>query len=1373
MQGMLYDPNQVERDACGVAALGDLRQRRSHALLERALLTLANLSHRGASVKDEFGGETGDGCGILAEIPHGVFAPWLAERGQEVEAGDYAVATLFLPRQMAAEAQSIIEECLCSMGIPVVGWREVPVDERVPGKRARDSQPLLAHLFVLRPQVCPPGHAWERLVYMARKACERALEVAGFPGYFASFSSRTIVYKGMLTPAQLPQFYLDLRDPRYTTRVAVTHTRFSTNTTPTWERAQPFRRLCHNGEINTLQGNVFWTRAREPLLPEALRPVLDEAGSDSAMLDSALELLVLGPEVAARRSMPRALTMLMPPAWEHDEQLPDEQKALYAYNAMLQEPWDGPAGVCFTDGLVVGATLDRNGLRPLRYDVTRDGWLVIASEAGAAQFDFGEIAYHGRLGPGEMVAADVEEGYWLDNDALKSRLAGPKRYVEAAPQVFEVGSKYCDEGRRTKDERHSVGTELTQLQAAFGYTSEELQVVLKPMAWDASEAIGSMGDDTPHAVLSLKPRPLAHYFKQRFAEVTNPPIDPLRERDMMSLRCHLGPLPDPLAPDPTFRRIVLASPFLSPAQLATIETGPLRSARLDATFAVDESLESGLNKLFAAAEAAIEQGAELLVLTDRAVSAGRLLIPSLLAVSGLHHHLLRRGLRARVSLVVESGEARDTHTLAALVGFGANAVCPWLALETAVEMGADGYRGETLDVATVTRNFLKAAESGLLKIMSKMGIGPVESYCGAQLFEIIGLSYAVSQRHFTGTPSRVSGVGLDALEAEVRRWHDAAWHHQPVELDSPGFFKYKKAGEHHAFSPQVVHALQRAVRTDGALNGHFADGYAAYHKYTSLLYSAQPSEPRDLLRIVEREGVGVALDEVEPQTALFRRFSTAAMSLGSLSREAHATLAIAMTRLGGLSNSGEGGEDPARFGTEANSSIKQVASARFGVTPAYLLSARELQIKMAQGSKPGEGGHLPGFKVTMEIATLRHTIPGVDLISPPPHHDIYSIEDLAQLISDLRAINPAATISVKLVAQAGVGVIAAGVVKAGADVVVLSGHSGGTGASPLSSIKHAGEPWEIGLAETQQLLVEQRLRERVRLRVDGGLRTGRDIIVAAILGADEFSFGTAVLIAEGCLMARACHKNTCPVGIATQREDLRAKFDATPEQVMAFFTFVAEEVREHLARLGARTLDEIIGQTHLLETEVTSDGIDLNPLLRQVALTGARRHDRRWHRPADEPTLDERMTRDVQRDLHSYDRSRRYYTIANRDRTVGAGLAGHFAAHSGNRPAEADGVRLNFLGYAGQSFGAFAMPGTTLVLEGIANDYVGKGLAGGTLVLMRPEGASWDESAPLLGNVALYGATGGALFATGSAGERFAVRNSGAAAVVEGVGAHG
>lgn len=1358
-----------ERDACGVAALADFQSGGSHALLERALATLNHLSHRSAIIRDEFGGDTGDGAGILTEIPHALFAPWLAERGEAWEAGGYAVATLFLPRDMAAETQNVIEETLESLSIPMIGWREVPIDETIPGKRAQETQPLLAHLFVARPAGCPAGEAWERLCYLARKAAERRLATIGYRGYFASFSSRTIVYKGMVTPAQLPRFYFDLTDPRYTTRVALTHARFSTNTTPTWERAQPYRRLCHNGEINTLQGNIAWMQAREALLPDASLPVLDLTGTDSAMLDNTLELLLMGGSEPDQPWIPHAMTMLMPPAWENDRGLSEEQRHYHATLAAIQEPWDGPAGLCFTDGRVLGATLDRNGLRPLRYDVTHEGWLIIASEAGAAHLHPREIAHHGRLGPGEMVIADVETGYWLSNHALRTRLAREFSSITPLPSVVAAPKTNPDPTTSIRDEE-----ELTCLQAAFGYTAEELQVILKVMAWEGTEAIGSMGDDTPTAILSERVRPLAHYFKQRFAEVTNPAIDPLREREMMTLRTHLGPLPDPLQHPPLLRRVVLDTPLLSVAQVQDLEQSMLRVVRLDATFGVHQPLEEGIDALLAAAETAIANNADLLIVSDRNADENHLPIPSLLAVSALHHHLLNKRLRARVSLLSEGGDARDTHTLAALIAFGANAVCPWLALESAIHLGLKERRGVTLEATVTTRNFLKATEGGLLKIISKLGIGPIESYAGAQLFEAHGLSALLCQHYFPDLPVLHGNMGISEIERDIRRLHVNAWGNQ-VELESPGFYKYKKAGEYHAYSPQVIHTLQKAVRTPGALNGHFAEGYAIYRQYTALLAGAPASDPRDLLDFVEADEE-LPLEAVEPATAIFRRFSTAAMSLGSLSREAHATLAIAMNRLGGLSNSGEGGEAAERFETEENSPIKQVASGRFGVTPAYLLSARELQIKIAQGSKPGEGGHLPGHKVTAEIAALRYTLPGVDLISPPPHHDIYSIEDLAQLIADLRAVAPAATISVKLVAQAGVGVIASGVVKAGADVVVISGNSGGTGASPLSSIKHAGAPWELGLAETQQILIEQRLRERVRLRVDGGFRTGRDVIMAALLGADEFSFGTAPLVAEGCLMARTCHKNNCPVGIATQQEELRAKFEGTPEHVMAFFSYIAQDVREHLSRLGAATIDEIIGQTHLLDMVTPAAGsawLDVTPLLRQVALSGSRRHNRAYHRMSETPTLDEQISSEVQDDLHRFGRSDRTYTICNRDRTIGAGVAALLTTQYREPLLPADAVQLHLMGYAGQSFGAFALPGMTLMLDGIANDYVGKGLAGGTVIVRQPDGKGWQGATQLLGNVALYGATAGTLYAAGSAGERFAVRNSGATAVVEGVGAHG
>ncbi|MDQ7028744.1 MAG: glutamate synthase large subunit [Ardenticatenia bacterium] len=1362
----LYD-SRFEHDACGIAILAQTTGTASHELVERALRALVNMTHRGAVAAD---GITGDGAGMLLQLPLDVLVPFLRAHGHEATPGTVAVAQCFLPPTAVKEAQAIIRAAAERQGLVALGWREVPIDESVLGEAARRSRPAIWQLIVVRPSGMGT-RAFERACYRARKAAERALQKAALEdAYIASFSSRTVVYKGMVQPAHLDRFYLDLQDPACRSAVAVVHTRFSTNTFPSWARAQPFRMVCHNGEINTLQGNVNWMRAREVDLPPELCPVIDERGSDSAMVDNTVEMLV-----HAGRDIRHVLLMLFSDAWDHHPDLSDEVKAFYAYHEALIEPWDGPAGVCFTDGRVAGARLDRNGLRPLRYDITGDGLLVVASEAGAAELDPSEVVEHGRVGAGEMIAADVVEGYIEHNGELKRRFARQKPYTVMVERLRHLETSATATASRL-DTRS-----LQTYQIAFGYTSEEVHVLVKPMVWHAKEPIGSMGDDTPHAVFSRLPRPLFHYFKQRFAEVTNPPIDPIRERSVLSLRVHVGAMVPLLEVVPDVSgRLVLESPFITESQLQELEAlghhdARFRARRLDATFPAADGpagLERAVHALREAAANAVREGITLLILDDSSVNPERAPIPSLMAVGAVHHHLLRLGLRARCSIVAYTGEPRDPHQLATLIGYGANAVCPWLALETAVHIGVEGYRGKTLAPEEAVRNYLQAAENGLLKIMTKMGIATAESYCGAQIFEAIGLNQQVIEECFAGTPFRIGGVGYDVLGREVLEWHrhafDAA--NGNAELPSFGYFKYKKQGEYHAFNPQVVRALQKAVRIEGVLNGHFEEGFAAYREYANLVDNAPPAEPRDFLALAPASPV--PLDEVEPAEAIVRRFSTAAISFGSISAEAHEAMAMAMNRLGGMSNSGEGGEDPGRFGTERNSACKQVASGRFGVTPAYLMSARELQIKMAQGSKPGEGGHLPGRKVTVEIAAIRHTEPGTPLISPPPHHDIYSIEDLAQLISDLRTINPDATISVKLVAQAGVGTIAAGVVKAGADVVLISGDSGGTGASPITSIKHAGVPWELGLAETQQTLIANGLRDRVRLRVDGGLRTARDVLIAALLGADEFSFGTSALVAEGCVMARACHMNTCPVGIATQKPELRAKFTGKPEHIMAFFLYIAEDLRHLLAQLGARSLDEVIGRSDLLTQVPTEVPADLDMRLLLTRLPGPRRFEGRvvGRRLV---TLDERIKHDALRDLALTGRSRRTYTVRNVDRTVGAGLAGELARRHGDIGLPDDTVHLHFIGAAGQSFGAFILPGMTLRLEGVANDYVGKGMAGGRIVLMRPEDARWPAEAPILGNVALYGATGGELFAAGRAGDRFAVRNSGATAVVEGVGAHG
>lgn len=1192
---LLADPT-LERDACGTGFIADLHGRASHTLLRDALTTLTHLVHRGAMAAD---GKTGDGAGILTQIPHQFFARELARREIDApEAGDLAVGMVFLPADDLAtreHAYRLIETVLAARDLKLLMWRDVAVDLDALGNHARRTRPHIAQALIARGASVGAGDAYERALYLARRECERrAKEEQIKPFYFASLSARTLVYKGLFVSTQLAPFYLDLRDPLNETALALFHQRYSTNTFPSWELAQPFRMLCHNGEINTLSGNIAWMRAQEPHFESALfgeaiddvSPLLDLSSSDSGILDNALELIAL-----AGREVPHAVMMLAPEAWEKVADIPPARKAFYRYHGTLMEPWDGPAALAFSDGRVAGMTLDRNGLRPGRFVVTDDGLVVAASEAGALEIDPARVIEKGKLGPGQMVVADLTQGKLWHNDELKDYYASRQPYrkwLEARVQVLASPSfsHVTSAPSIPSNEKETVGV----LQAAFGYTDEELVVLVRPMAENGAEAIGSMGDDTPHAVLSVWERPLYHYFRQRFAEVTNPPIDPLREEFVMSLRGLLGGRENILAEGPAGAPLLeLASPFLTDGQLAEIrKLWDFPSATLDATFEVGQvgSMPSALEKICAEAEAAARNGKTILIVSDRAVSETRAPIPMLLAVSAVQQLLLRAGLRWKTSLVAETGDARDVHQFACLIGYGANAINPYLAIASVRAQAQFGHiKNKELDAARVEENLLHGAEKGLLKIMSKMGIATLDAYHGAQLFEIIGLADEVVEKYFSGTPSPIGGIGLREIEEVVVSQHRLAFgageQKRSAYLKNYGYFKYKKTGEYHAMNPELVDALHEAVRTPGALNGNYRVAFEKYLQFAALVNARPPTDLADYLEI--EYGEPVPLAEVEPATAIVKHFSAAAMSHGSLSLEAHETVAEALNRLGALSNSGEGGEHPSRYGTIYNSPIKQVASARFGVTPAYLMSADELQIKMAQGSKPGEGGQLPGHKVSVEIGAIRHAQPGRSLISPPPHHDIYSIEDLAQLIYDLKRINPHAFVSVKLVAQAGVGTIAAGVAKAHADVIQISGHSGGTGASPLSSIKHAGVAWELGLAETQQILVANDLRGRVRLRVDGGLKTARHVIIASLLGADEFSFGTAALVASGCIMARACHLNTCPVGIATQKEELRRKFPKMPEWVMAYMLFVAEETREQLAALGARSLRELTGRVELLE----------------------------------------------------------------------------------------------------------------------------------------------------------------------------------------------
>jgi glutamate synthase (ferredoxin) len=1422
----LYEP-RFEHDACGIGFVAQLSGAPSHDIVTMALTAVGNMAHRGGVGAD---GKTGDGAGVLTQIPRAFFARELERRGIQYPIERLAVGMLFLPSDDAQReaARQVVEQGLIEHGLIVLGWRVVPIDRDALGANAQATCPSIEQVLVGTPDDASVAVV-ERMLYVARKAIEAVAQAQNLQGFSVpSLSIRTIIYKGLLVAPAIGQFFPDLRDPVYDSALAVYHQRYSTNTFPTWHRAQPFHMLSHNGEINTLQGNVTWMRAREAEWrrgePSAVGSfqasentqepatgdwrlateggsalatavvqrgeVVDASGSDSAMLDNVLELLVL-----AGRDIRHALTILAPEAWERVKDMDPAWRAFYQYHAGLMEPWDGPAALAFCDGDVVGLALDRNGLRPARYLITDDGLVVCGSEVGAVHVDPARIVRKGKVGPGQMIAVDLRTGQFEDNATIKSRLAAQQPYTEWLGSQVEVlapasALHYSDSYEpESSSSRASKSPLLGELQRAFGYTAEELAAVLKPMMTTGQEPIGSMGDDTPTAVFSEHNRPLYNFFKQRFAEVTNPPIDPLREELVMSLTISLGRRGNLLEESPGHARLLrLASPVLNDEHLACIrahDDPAFASATLGARFPAVEGpdgLHRALDRLCKEAEDAIAADKTLLIISDRGVNEDMAPVPALLALGTVHQHLTRLGLRTSVSLIVESGEPREVHHLACLIGMGAEAVNPYVALAAVRHLAAERSevkKGKAVESDSVSpdeaeQNFIHALEKGLLKIISKMGISTVDSYCGAQIFEAVGIADDVIARCFMGVPSRLGGISFGKLAASVLELHDVAFADRTplagsrTNLPHPGFYKFKKDGEHHTFSPPVVHALQKAA------NG---GDYATYKTYSKLIHSRPPTELRDLLDFVA--AAPISIDEVEPVESIARRFSTAAMSHGSTSLEAHQTLSIAMNRLGGLSNSGEGGEDPARFNDERNSTIKQVASGRFGVTPAYLASAKELQIKMAQGSKPGEGGQLPGHKVTEEIARIRHTTPGVQLISPPPHHDIYSIEDLAQLIFDLKQVNPRAAVSVKLVSEAGVGTIAAGVAKGGADVVMISGQSGGTGASPLSSIKNAGVNWELGLAETQQTLVLNGLRGRVRVRVDGGLKTGRDVVMAAMIGADEFSFGTTALVAEGCIMARACHSNTCPVGIATQKPELRAKFTGTPEHVIHFFLHIAQEVREVLASLGARSIDEVIGRVDMLQQVKRgipeADTINLSQLVTRVDDADAPLCNREaWNGMIATTELNRALLQAAAPALEHGQSVELHYAIENEDRTVGATLSGVIGGQFGNAGLPEGTITVHFTGSAGQSFGAFLAPGVRLTLQGEANDYVGKGMGGGEIVIRPPDEARYaTHENTIVGNTVLYGATGGALFAAGQAGERFAVRNSGAVAVVEGVGDHG
>ncbi len=1382
LQG-LYDP-RFEHDACGVGFVADLHGVPSHELVDRAVEVLRNLAHRGAAGADA---SSGDGAGLMVQLPDAFLRRECRRLGIELPPlGGYGAGMVFLPAAEDARerCRGIVEETAAAEGLRPLGWRDVPTDPSALGELARRSVPFVAQVFLdggnLR------GAALERKLFVVRKQAEKsALLLSGDPGfYLPSLSCRTIVYKGMMSAHQVPAFYPDLRDPALTSAAVVVHQRYSTNTFPSWPLAQPFRYLAHNGEINTLRGNRNWMRSRERNLTSAVLgedvrkvvPVVEPGGSDSASLDNVLELLVAG-----GRELPHAMLMLIPQAWGLKYPIGPDLRGFFEYHAGLMEPWDGPAAVVFMDGRLVGALLDRNGLRPGRYTLTRDGFIVFASETGVLDLPPAQVAEKGSLRPGQMLLVDLEQHRLLRDGEIKMRLARQqpyRRWVEE--NRIHVHGFFNAVGPVPVDR-----TTLPRRQRLFGYTREDVRIILEPMAATGHEPVGSMGSDQPLAVLSERPQLLYNYFKQVFAQVTNPPIDSIREELVMSLMTFLGCTDRILSEAPQHARLVkLRHPILSNEDLERLRTLHLpdfRAQTFRMGFAAEGSgadLEAALEALCREAEQAAAGGVRFLVLSDRDLPERLSPMPALLAVSAVNSHLLERGLRTSVSLLVETGEAREVMHMAVLLGYGASAINPYLAYETIADLAQRGELSTGVSVTKALENYIDALGHGILKIMSKTGISTLRSYRGAQVFEAIGLNQSLVDRYFPGTVSRVDGIGLPEIAEEThqrRRAADAPAPEEGTLLPCGGHYRYRVDGERHLWTPETVSLLQRAARENDP---------ALYRQYAERIndQSRRQSTLRGLFRF--RPAQPVPLAEVEPVESILRRFVTGAMSFGSISREAHETLAIAMNRLGGMSNSGEGGEDPARYrplpnGDSRCSAIKQVASGRFGVTAEYLANARELQIKIAQGAKPGEGGQLPGHKVNDEIARVRHSTPGVTLISPPPHHDIYSIEDIAQLIYDLKNANDQARISVKLVSESGVGTVAAGVAKGKADMILVSGYDGGTGASPLSSIRHAGMPWEVGLAETQQTLVLNGLRRRVRLQVDGQLKTGRDVVIAALLGAEEFGFATAPLVVCGCVMERRCHKNTCSVGVATQDPELRRRFAGKPEHVENFFRMLAQEVRELMAQLGFRTMDEMIGR---------SDRLEMNDAIDFWKARGLN-FSRVFHRPPAHPedlrctesqdhgldqALDYRILPDLEEALATGARVTRQYPIRNGNRTVGTVISSRIARRYGHAGLPDDTITLRFTGAAGQSFGAFAARGLTLILEGEANDYLGKGLSGGRIIVRPYPDAGYDASRNIIaGNVLLYGATAGEAYICGCVGERFAIRNSGAWAVVEGVGDHG
>ena len=1363
----LYRP-EFEHDACGIGLFAHLKGVPSHDIVKKGLHMLRQLEHRGGQGSDP---ETGDGAGIMVQIPHEYFQI-VSGRMKLPQKGRYGVGMVFFPEneQERTYFENKINKIIENEGQTLLGWRTVPVNPEKLGKHARQSKPFIRQVFIGASDDIQDELSFERKLYVIRKQAEQLVQDSEF--YFASLSCRTIVYKGLLTPEQLDEFYVDLQDERFQSAFALVHSRFSTNTFPSWERAHPNRYLIHNGEINTLRGNVNWMAAREKQFVsehfgddlEKVTPILDMNGSDSSILDNAFEFFVLSGKKLAHAAM-----MLIPEPWYWDNEMDDAKKAFYEYHSCLMEPWDGPTAIVFTNGMQIGAILDRNGLRPARYYVTKDDYIILSSEVGVIDVNPEDVLYKDRLSPGKMLLIDLEEGRIISDEEIKSEIANENPYREWLKEQL-IALDDLEIPAETKKVEN-----LVTLQKAFGYTYEDVEKTILSMVKDGKDPVGAMGNDTPLAVLSDRPQSLFNYFKQLFAQVTNPPIDSIREYIVTSTVTMLGKEGNILHPNKlAARRIRLESPILLNEELAALKDNPypeFRSVTIPTLFSGD--LEGALDKLFESVEAAMESGAALLVLSDRGIDEGHIAIPPLLAVSALHQYLVRKGTRTNVSILVECGEAREVHHFAALIGYGADAINPYLGLETirdAVEKGVLAF-----SYKDAARKYKKAATDGVVKVMSKMGISTVQSYRGAQIFEAVGISDEVIEKYFTGTASQLSGIGLKEIALEAKMRHNAAFQstYSDETLDSGSEFQWRKNGEHHAFNPKTIHTLQWACRKND---------YELFKKYSQMANEERMTFLRNLFEFDETR-TPIPIEEVEPVESIVRRFKTGAMSFGSLSKEAHEALAIAMNRIGGRSNSGEGGEDPSRYIPDENgdlrrSAIKQIASGRFGVKSHYLVNADELQIKMAQGAKPGEGGQLPGNKVYPWVGKVRGSTPGVELISPPPHHDIYSIEDLAQLIYDLKNSNREARISVKLVAKAGVGTIAAGVAKGAADVIVISGYDGGTGASPKTSIKHAGLPWELGLAEAHQTLMLNGLRDRVVLETDGKLMTGRDVVMAALFGAEEFGFATAPLVVLGCVMMRVCHLDTCPVGVATQNPELREKFMGKPEHVVNYMYFIAQEVREIMAQLGFRTIEEMVGRVDVLKLSERArqhwkaKHLDVSRLLYQV--DGPRTFARPQHHKIEESLDLNVILPSILPALERKEKVELKLGIQNTNRTVGTIAGSEISKRYGEEGLPNDTIHIQFNGSAGQSFAAFVPNGMTMTLVGDANDYVGKGLSGGKVIVLPPEEVSFVcGDNVIIGNVAFYGATAGEAYIRGRAGERFCVRNSGVNAVVEGVGDHG